>query len=71
VAVDESRNDDRIGTIEPKTGMTQYFASLTPGAWKTFCNAEQNFWCCTGSGGEASACALSSASDIPRCSNSW
>ena len=44
--------NDRIGTIEPKTGLTQYFASLTPGAWKTFCTEDHNFWCCTGSGVE-------------------
>ena len=44
--------NDRIGTIQPQTGLTQYFASLTPGAWKTFCNEDHNFWCCTGSGVE-------------------
>ncbi|MEO8596067.1 MAG: beta-L-arabinofuranosidase domain-containing protein [Candidatus Solibacter sp.] len=44
--------NDRLGTIEPKTGVTQYFASLTPGAWKTFSEAEHSFWCCTGSGVE-------------------
>ncbi len=42
----------RIGTIQPKTGYTQYYLSLTPGAWKTFNNEDQNFWCCTGSGVE-------------------
>jgi DUF1680 family protein len=42
----------RIGTIHPKTGLTQYFTSLTPGAWKTFCLEDQSFWCCTGSGVE-------------------
>jgi len=25
----------RIGTIQPETGMTSYFLSMTPGAWKT------------------------------------
>ena len=44
--------NDRIGTIEPATGRTQYFASLTPGAWKTFGTEFQNFWCCTGTGVE-------------------
>jgi len=44
--------NDRIGTIQPKTGLTQYFASLTPGAWKTFASETHNFWCCTGSGVE-------------------
>jgi DUF1680 family protein len=44
--------NERIGTIHPKTGWTQYYLSLTPGAWKTFCNEDQSFWCCTGSGVE-------------------
>jgi len=30
----------RIGTIQPKTGYTQYYLSLYPGAWKTF-NTEE------------------------------
>ncbi|HEX3747383.1 MAG TPA: beta-L-arabinofuranosidase domain-containing protein [Bryobacteraceae bacterium] len=42
--------NERIGTIHPKTGWTQYYLSLTPGAWKTFCNEDQSFWCCTGTG---------------------
>ena len=44
--------NERIGTIHPKTGWTQYYLSLTPGAWKTFCNEDQSFWCCTGTGVE-------------------
>jgi DUF1680 family protein len=40
----------RIGTIRPKAGYTQYYLSLTPGAWKTFNTEDQTFWCCTGSG---------------------
>jgi hypothetical protein len=40
----------RIGAIQPKTGHTQYYLSLTPGAWKTFCTEDQSFWCCTGAG---------------------
>ena len=40
----------RIGTIRPKVGYTQYYLSLTPGAWKTFNTEDQTFWCCTGSG---------------------
>ena len=40
----------RIGTIQPQTGHTQYYLSLTPGAWKTFCDDDQCFWCCTGTG---------------------
>jgi DUF1680 family protein len=42
----------RIGTVQPKTGYTQYYLSLTPGAWKTFNTEDKSFWCCTGSGVE-------------------
>jgi uncharacterized protein len=42
----------RIGTIQPRTGHTQYYLSLYPGAWKTFNTEDQSFWCCTGSGVE-------------------
>ena len=42
----------RIGTIQAKTGHTQYYLSLTPGAWRTWGTEEQSFWCCTGSGVE-------------------
>jgi DUF1680 family protein len=42
----------RIGTIRPQSGLTQYYLSLAPGAWKTFGTEDQTFWCCTGSGVE-------------------
>jgi hypothetical protein len=42
----------RIGTIEPQTGHTQYYASLLPGAYKTFNTEDNSFWCCTGTGVE-------------------
>lgn len=42
----------RIGTIHPENGHTQYYLSLTPGAWKTFNTEDQSFWCCTGTGVE-------------------
>lgn len=42
----------RLGTIHPETGATQYYLSLTPGAWKTFGTEDQSFWCCTGTGVE-------------------
>jgi DUF1680 family protein len=42
----------RIGTIRPQAGFTQYYLSLTPGAWKTFNSEDQSFWCCTGTGVE-------------------
>jgi DUF1680 family protein len=42
----------RIGTIRPHVGTTQYYLSLTPGVWKTFCTEDRTFWCCTGTGVE-------------------
>lgn len=42
----------RLGTIHPESGHTQYYLSLTPGAWKTFNTEDNSFWCCTGSGVE-------------------
>ena len=42
----------RIGTIHPDSGHTQYYLSLTPGAWKTFNTEDNSFWCCTGTGVE-------------------
>lgn len=42
----------RLGTIRTDTGATQYYLSLTPGAWKTFNSEDQSFWCCTGTGVE-------------------
>jgi hypothetical protein len=42
----------RLGTIQPRTGYTQYYLSLTPGTWKTFNTEDQSFWCCTGTGVE-------------------
>lgn len=39
----------RLGAIEPKTGVTTYFLSMSPGAWKTTNTDDQTFWCCTGS----------------------
>lgn len=38
----------RLGMIEPESGHTGYFLSLTPGAWKTTCTEDQTFWCCNG-----------------------
>jgi uncharacterized protein len=40
----------RLGAIEPATGHTVYFLSLSPGAWKTTCTEDDSFWCCTGTG---------------------
>ena len=44
--------NERIGTIRPDKGYTQYYSSLTPGAWKTFNSEDKAFWCCTGTGVE-------------------
>ena len=38
----------RLGTIQPETGLTTYFVSMSPGAWKTLSTEDQTFWCCTG-----------------------
>ena len=42
--------NQRLSTIQPDTGLTAYFLSLTPGAWKTWGTEETTFWCCNGSG---------------------
>jgi len=42
----------RMGTIHPQNGITQYYLSLNPGAYKTFNTDYDSFWCCTGSGVE-------------------
>src|ERR1039457_1365679 len=39
----------RLGAIQPGTGLTTYFLSLSPAAWKTLCTEDETFWCCTGS----------------------
>lgn len=38
----------RLGMIQPETGLTGYFLSLSPGAWKTHGTDETSFWCCNG-----------------------
>jgi Uncharacterized protein conserved in bacteria len=38
----------RLGTIQPGSGVTTYFLSVSPGAWKTLCTEDKTFWCCTG-----------------------
>ncbi|MFL6465290.1 MAG: beta-L-arabinofuranosidase domain-containing protein [Bryobacteraceae bacterium] len=42
----------RISAIDHETGATQYYLSLSPGAWKTFNTENDSFWCCTGTGVE-------------------
>ena len=38
----------RLGAIQPETGHSTYFLSMTPGAWKGLCTEDKTFWCCTG-----------------------
>jgi len=38
----------RLGTIQPETGLTSYFLSMTPGAWKIIATEDDSFWCCNG-----------------------
>ncbi len=42
----------RLSAIDHETGATQYYLSLSPGAWKTFNTENDSFWCCTGTGVE-------------------
>lgn len=42
--------NQRLATIQPDTGLTAYFLSLSPGAWKTWGTEETTFWCCNGTG---------------------
>ncbi len=41
-----------LPTQDPKTGMVMYYVPMASGFWKTFMNAEDSFWCCTGTGME-------------------
>ena len=38
----------RLGAIQPETGHSVYFLSMSPGAWKGLCTEDKSFWCCTG-----------------------
>jgi len=40
----------RLGMIQPETGLTGYFLSMSPGAWKTPSTEDESFWCCNGTG---------------------
>ncbi len=41
-----------LASQEPQTGMVTYFISYTPGTFKTYCDKENSFWCCVGTGFE-------------------
>lgn len=42
----------RLGTMEPKSGVTQYYLGIVPGSWRTFGSEYNSFWCCNGTGVE-------------------
>ncbi len=42
----------RLGAINLENGHTQYYLSIVPAAWRTFCTEDDSFWCCTGTGVE-------------------
>lgn len=42
----------RLAAIDKTNGHTQYYLSISPGAWKTFNTEDDSFWCCTGTGVE-------------------
>ncbi len=39
----------RLGTIEAKTGLNQYFLALTSGSYRIMGGEDDTFWCCNGS----------------------
>ncbi len=41
-----------LASQEQETGMVTYFLSFTPGTFKTYCNKDNSFWCCVGTGFE-------------------
>jgi DUF1680 family protein len=41
-----------VGSQDQATGMVTYFLPYAPGAFKTFCEKENSFWCCVGTGFE-------------------
>ncbi len=44
--------NDILSSQNPETGMTTYFQAMASGYFKVFSTAEENFWCCTGTGME-------------------
>ncbi len=42
-----------LSSQNPETGMTTYFQPMGSGYFKVYSSAENNFWCCTGSGMES------------------
>lgn len=41
-----------LGSQDPEEGGFTYYTSMRPGAYRVYCDAENDFWCCTGTGME-------------------
>ncbi len=41
-----------LGSQDPKEGGFTYYTSMRPGAYRVYCDASNDFWCCTGTGME-------------------
>lgn len=41
-----------LASQDPETGAKTYFVSTDPGHFKVYCDQEDSFWCCTGTGME-------------------
>jgi uncharacterized protein len=41
-----------LSSQDPEQGGFCYFTSMRPGAYRTYCTATNDFWCCTGTGVE-------------------
>ena len=41
-----------LASVNPRDGMTCYYVPLRAGSAKTYCDRENSFWCCTGTGVE-------------------
>jgi hypothetical protein len=41
-----------LASQSPENGMMMYYVALKPGHFKVFCQPENSFWCCTGTGME-------------------
>lgn len=41
-----------LASQDPDSGMKTYFMATDPGHFKTYCDPDESFWCCTGSGME-------------------
>lgn len=44
-----------LASQEPETGMVTYFMPFAAGTFKTYCDRDNSFWCCVGTGFESHA----------------